>query len=168
MELKTNIACKKSDNKAFKAGDGNWYNLNDNVISVLAAMAKGDEVVITYEQKGTSRYVSKMVKPGTVQEHSQSDINKEQSTTGFTCEDCGAVLKNDKYKKCFVCNKKSDKGSGEKPNYNNPEKTAQIQRGNALNAAAATVSGITLPDAETTVQFVITTADRYLNWLRNE
>jgi hypothetical protein len=57
-EIKVKILAKKSDNKAFKASDDNWYNLNSDVIPSLEKTNKGDEVIVTYEKKGVSRYVS--------------------------------------------------------------------------------------------------------------
>ena len=60
MEIKLTILAKKGDNKAFKGSDGNWYNLNDNVVPYLEKMNKGDEIVVTFEKKGVARYVSKI------------------------------------------------------------------------------------------------------------
>lgn len=89
---------------------------------------------------------------------------KKESTTGFTCEDCGAELKDDKYKKCYKCGKKSFKTNS----YDNPEKTAQIQRGNALNAAASVASSQQFADIDTPAQFTLELAERFLVWLRGE
>jgi len=169
-EVKGKIICKKSDNKAFKLSDDNWYNLNDPVIPYLEKMAKGDEVTVTYEKKGTSRYVSKLTSAGVVEEQKAATT----STTGFACEVCGKELKDDKFKKCFMCNKKGltkkeETGTGGKENYyNNPEKTASIQRGNALNAAAAVASGQQFETPDIAAQFTILLAERFLEWLRNE
>lgn len=172
MEEKGKIICKKSDNKAFKLGD-NWYNLNDNVVEVLAKLNKGDEVVVTYEKKGVSRYVSKLV--------SAKEAPKEEpkkSTTGYSCEICGKELKTGKFKKCFMCNKSGatkketattlDQPKNQYKSYDNPEKTAQIQRGNAINAAAYAASGTAFNDPEVAAQFVLELAERFLVWLRSE
>ena len=100
MEVKGKIVVKKSDNKAFKFSDEQWYNVNSEIIPILEKMNKGDEVIINYEQKGVSRHVSKMTLAST--------ITKEKPETPevkFKCEICGASLKDGKYKKCYKCNK---------------------------------------------------------------
>jgi hypothetical protein len=174
MEVKGKILAKKGDNKAFKLDDSNWYNLNDNVIPYLEKLSKGDEVVVTYEKKGVSRHVSKLtgafVEPKT----------ETTSTLGFICEVCGKELKDDKFKKCFLCNKnkavkKEDPAPGvtepKKPYtpYDNPEKTAMIQKGNALNAAGAAISGnLQGADPDTIAQGLIMVAERALEWLKTE
>jgi hypothetical protein len=175
-EIKVKILAKKSDNKAFKASDDNWYNLNSDVIPSLEKTNKGDEVIVTYEKKGVSRYVSKLtgafVEPKT----------ETTSTLGFICEVCGKELKDDKFKKCFLCNKnKAVKKEDPKSNpsvieqkkpytpYDNPEKTAQIQRGNALNAAGAAISGnLQETDPDAIAQALIMVAERALEWLKTE
>jgi hypothetical protein len=181
MEVKGKILAKKGDNKAFKLDDGNWYNLNDNVIPYLEKMNKGDEVVVTFEKKGVSRYVSKLVNTAEVAK------TETTSTTEFACEVCNAPLKDGKFKKCYMCNKsgatkKEDPKSNpavtepKKPYtpYDNPEKTAQIQRGNALNAAAAVVGGCNLNNPKTSEeieaikQFTLLLAEDFLTWLRGE
>lgn len=181
MEVKVKILAKKSDNKAFKASDDNWYNLNDNVIPSLEKLSKGDEVVVTYEKKGVSRYVSKLTGANVAEVEQKTETT---SSTGFACEVCGKELKDGKFKKCFVCNKnklvkKEDPKSNQtetvsdspikKPYipYDNPEKTAQIQRGNALNAAGAAISGnLQGTDPDTIAQALIMVADRALEWLK--
>lgn len=205
MEVKAKILAKKGDNKAFKASDGNWYNLNDNVVPYLEKLNKGDEVVIQFEKKGVSRYVSKIV--------AANEVSKEtaKESTGFTCEVCGAALKDGKYKKCYncnksgatkkeepkeevsdkptckvcgkelkddkydtcyVCNKKGGKSSynkeSKKTSFDSPERTAQIQRGNALNAASMVASSQQFADPETAKQFTLMLADDFLVWLRAE
>jgi hypothetical protein len=174
-EIKLKILAKKSDNKAFKGSDDSWYNLNDNVVPYLEKMSKGDEVVVTYEKKGVSRYVSKLVSASAAKAEAPAEEKKE-SSTGFACEVCGKELKDDKFKVCYICNKKGLKAkpkedapkSTYKP-YDNPEKTAQIMRGNALNAAGAAIAG-NLPgtDPDTIAQALIMIAERALEWLKNE
>jgi hypothetical protein len=172
MEVKGKILAKKGDNKAFKLDDGNWYNLNDPVIPYLEKMNKGDEIVVTFEKKGVSRYVSKLLIAGAIESKTETT-----STTGFICEVCGAELKDGRFKKCYMCNKKgltkkddikSDAPKSTYKSYDNPEKTAQIQRGNALNAAAAVASGQQFTDPEVAKQFTLLLAEDFLNWLKVE
>lgn len=175
-EVKVKILAKKSDNKAFKASDDNWYNLNDPVIPFLEKFSKGDEVVVTYEKKGMSRYVSKLVNAGAAE---TSEVEGGTSSTGFACEVCGGELKDGRFKKCYMCNKKGlskkeDSASNstepvkQKNSYDNSEKTAQIQRGNALNAAGAVASSQQFADPEVAKQFTLLLAEDFLTWLRAE
>jgi DNA-directed RNA polymerase subunit RPC12/RpoP len=100
MEVKLTIACKKTDNKAFKGKeDENWYNINNDVIPVLEKLSKNDEIMVTYEQKGVVRQVSKIVTANVV----QAPITNPGS--GYKCSVCGKELKDGNYKKCFECNK---------------------------------------------------------------
>jgi len=170
-EVKGKIICKKSDNKAFKLSDGNWYNLNDPVIPYLEKMAKGDEITVIYEKKGTSRYVSKLTGAGAV----ETPKAETTSSTGFACEVCGKELKDGTFQKCFMCNKKgltkkesASTAGTTATKYDNPEKTASIQRGNALNAAAAVASGQQFVDPDVAKQFTLLLAEDFLTWLRAE
>jgi len=92
------------------------------------------------------------------------------TSSGPKCTDCQKPLKDNKYTKCFACNQKNPEkktwgGKGGK-SYDSPEKTAQIQRGNALNAAASVASGQQLADPDTAAQYVILLAQKFLDWLR--
>jgi len=170
MEVKGKMICKKSDNKAFKLGD-DWYNVNTPVIPFLEKINKGDEIVVTFEKKGVARYVSKLVAASEAKEEVVEEAPK--SSGGFTCKECGKELKNNKYELCWACNKKASSGKKFYPKkeskfYDNPEKTAQIQRGNALNAAAMVASSQTFEDPEIAQQFTLILADDFLTWLRAE
>lgn len=177
QEIKIKILAKKSDNKAFKGSDDSWYNLNDNVIPYLEKMSKGDEVLVVYEKKGVSRYVSKLI--STIQEAPKTEAR--ESATEFVCEDCGKALKDGKYKKCFVCNKKNpvvkeDTQSEEpkktytkteyKSNYGSPEDVAGKEIGCSLGAASTVASGCGFSDPETAAQFVRELATNLLEWIR--
>jgi len=170
-EVKGKIICKKSDNKAFKLSDDNWYNLNDPVIPYLEKMAKGDEITVTYEKRGTSRYVSKLTGAGAV----EAPKTETTSTTGFACEVCGKELKDGTFQKCFMCNKKGltkkepATGAGATvTKYDNPEKTAHIQRGCALRAASTVASSQQFADPDVAKQFTLLLAEDFLTWLRSE
>jgi hypothetical protein len=188
MEKKTEtltvtIDYKATNKKGFKiAGDKDqWYTANKEILDDLAKVEKGDTVEITFVKNGVFRNVSKIEK---IKLEPKSET-KDEPKSGFTCEDCGKELKDGKYKKCFMCNKKApaktqvfDEPEKESKkewvpgNYNNPEKTAQIQRGNALNAAAAVVanSNIEMKDKspEALAEATKIIADLFLDWLRAE
>ena len=178
------IEYKAGNKKGFKIVEdpGRWYTANKEVIDDLAKVDKGNVVEITYVSNGEFRNVSKIVKV-----EGGEEVKAETKATGFACEECGAKLKDGKYKKCYVCNKKAkdnpkpevtktqvidepEKKSTWTPgNYNNSEKTAQIQRGNALNAAAASISGnLTGSDPDTIKEATLILASAYLDWLRIE
>ena len=169
MEVKGKIVCKKSDNKAVKLSDNNWYNLNDVVIPYLEKANKGDEVVLTFEKKGVSRYVSKLVVGGTVTE------TETASSTGFACEVCGKELKDDKYKVCYTCNKKGAKpkstykssSDGNRTSYGSAEDIAGKEVGCALNAASTVAGGCAFNDPTTAAQFVRQLAGDLLDWIRS-
>ena len=179
MEERGKIICKKSDNKAFKLGE-NWYNLNDPVVPFLEKMNKGDEVLVTYEKKGVSRYVSKLVSANEVIHTTEHVV----SATGFACEVCGKALKDGKFEKCFLCNKnklekKEDPKSNPvetitepyvkkewKTNYGSPEDIAGKEVGCSLGAAATVASGQKLDDPEIAKQYVLLLAEYFLDWMR--
>ena len=62
----------------------------------------GDEVDVEYTLKNGEYFVKRISAQG-------KGSKKTTSTTNysFICEDCGAELKDDKYKKCYTCNKKN-------------------------------------------------------------
>jgi hypothetical protein len=170
MEVKGKILAKKGDNKAFKLDDGNWYNLNDVVIPYLEKMNKGDEVVVTFEKKGVSRYVSKLVSATAA----KAEPTKLETPAEFKCEDCGATLKDGKYKKCFPCNKKNPTkaksnftpSGGDGIRYGSPEDIAGKEMGCALGAAATVAGGCAFTDPETAKQYTLILAEAFLDWMR--
>jgi hypothetical protein len=99
---------------------------------------------------------------------------KTDTTIGPKCVDCGVALKDDKYTKCFPCNKKNPVKKQWKPKsggYDSPEKTAQIQKGNALNAAAAVLCGAQCLDGldpEGIAQVTRIVADSLLDYLKQD
>jgi len=96
------------------------------------------------------------------------------TSAGPKCVDCGVALKDDKYTKCFACNKKNPVKKQWKPKsggYDSPEKTAQIQKGNALNAAAAVLCGAQCLDGldpEGIAQVTRIVADSLLDYLKQD
>jgi len=169
METTAKILAKAGNGKAAKLDDGNWYNFDDASSKYLAKFNKGDSVTVTYERKGTARNVTKIVKATETQKE-----EPKESSTGFACEDCGAELKDGRFKKCYNCNKKVSKeekktnSKKEYKSYDSPDRTANIQRGNALNAAAMVASGEHFGDPEAAQQYTLILADAFLDWLRAE
>jgi ribosomal protein L37AE/L43A len=163
-EIKVKIVAKVSTGKAFRGSDDNWYNVNEPVIPYLAKFNKGDEVLVTYTAKGTARYVSKLAK-ATAQE-AVSEPEQEQAA-GNVCEVCGKELKDSRFKKCWACNKNAPKKerTSAAPS---EDRTANIQRGNALNAAAAVAANQGFSDVDSAAQWTKELATQLLDWLRLE
>jgi len=179
-QITVTIACKKGDNRAFKATSGTWYNVNDVVIPYLEKVNKGDVVTITTEKKGVAQYVTKLVSASAAPE--QGPVTAPAGGE-FTCNVCGKVLKDGKFKTCYMCNKKGlkpatkaeptqtkvyDKGISD-------DRQAAIQRGNALNAAADIAAAYQFvnaengePDYEMAAQYTKLLAESLLEWLRAE
>lgn len=184
QELKGKIFRKAKNGKGFlMEGNENWFNAADAVVPVLAKLNIGDEVEISYFKKGVRQEVT-MIK--TIAVTAPVKTESAQGTAEFTCEECGKDLKTGKYKKCYDCNQKSKGGAPKskvfdepqeqkkwqpKSDYNSSEKTAQIQKGNALNAAASVLSGadcIKAVDPETIGQITIVVAVLFLDYLKSE
>jgi hypothetical protein len=180
-QVRVTVACKKGDGKAFKAVEGSptgtWYNLREAAMSALQSINKGDVIVIEVEKVKNVNYVTSLTKATT------EPTSAVESATGFTCPVCNKPMKDGKYPVCYMCNKKGLKAptttkeekTETKKSYDNPERTAQIQRGNALNASAAIAANYQFvnsetgePDYEMAAQYTKLLAQTLLDWLRAE
>ncbi|MFH0806070.1 MAG: hypothetical protein V1901_04295 [Patescibacteria group bacterium] len=103
-EVKVTISAKKKTNDAFKGTNDIWYNLDQQAVSSLEPLKKGDEVVLTIEGDGYKAKVIKIVKVGGGQT-TQAPVGTATPTSP-KCEICGKELKDAKYKKCYDCNLK--------------------------------------------------------------
>lgn len=175
-KIKAVVKTKTKTGKGFQLeGHENWFSANF-VMAELAQVNVGDLVEITYAKKGVFFNVSKIVKV---------EAEQVKETEQFRCTKCGKVLKNNKFPTCWDCksdpvekeepkSKVYDKPEGTKQpkSYDNPERTAQIQRGNALNAAAAVMSNPNLSMQDTSPEALgeatKVLADTFLDWLRAE
>jgi hypothetical protein len=174
MEGKITIKNKAPGGKLCDA-ENIWYNVETTIIPQLDKINKGDEVSIVYTKKGVSRTISKITKATVeVPKVETPKVTTPTDPTKPHCKDCGKELKDSKYETCFDCSKKKNPELGTGSYHSeNPEKTAQIQRGNALNAAAAVSSGQQFIhpetgaiDPEKAAQFTINLAQRFLTWLQ--
>jgi len=176
MEVRGKVLAKAGNGKGFKVeGQEGWFNAGDAVVPYLAKIEKGTEVIVTFEKKGVAKNVTKIIKasvPATT-ETSKEEPKQTKSSTGFECEDCGKELKDGKFKKCFMCNKKAPKESkhtpddGKRTYFGSPEDIAGKQRGCSLGAAAELLSG-RQEDPETLAEMTIVVAQKFLEWLRSE
>ena len=170
-EFNGKLKVKAGNGKGFKIeGYDGWFNASDKVVPYLEKIEVGTEVVVIYKQDGIKRIAEKVSPASTVKEKEQHEEKKSE----FTCEVCGASLKDGKYKVCYMCNKKGAKKSTSETkksstsNTNTDDRTAQIQRGNSLNAASMVASGQSFSNPEEAGQFVKILAENLLEWLRAE
>lgn len=82
-----------------------------------------DEVDVEYTSKNGQYFVKRISTPGKGGSKKTSSPKETTSDSEYACEDCGASLKDGKYKKCYKCNKKnpskSSGGGSGKPDYKN-------------------------------------------------
>jgi len=172
IDVKGKLVAKASNGKGFKVeGQEGWFNASDAVVPYLAKIEKGEDVVVSYEKKGASKSVVKIVKASGSQEAS-----REETTSEFKCSICGAKLKDGKYKTCYTCSKSKASKEPQKETAKSEEtefkcsicgaklkddtystcykcsqkidsatdKQTSIKRGNALNASAAVLANTEL------------------------
>ncbi len=145
MEVKGKIWAIKSDFKALRLSDRRWYNVNEPVIPYLQKCSKGDEVTLTYEKKSNSTAMY----VSKLVKSAAAEKTEAPTSTGKE--------------------RSSSRG------YDNPDRTAMIQRGNALNAAASVASSQQFinpetgePDPQRAAEFTKILAIKFLGWLREE
>lgn len=93
----------------------------------------GDEVDVQYNVKNGQYFVSKIMKPGSGTAKKE-EAPKESSKP--TCADCGKELKDDKYEKCYTCNKNNPSPKTGKRYGKTPEEQDTIARQNANHATS--------------------------------
>jgi len=101
--------------------DGTWANCSANVYNwALKSYKEGDEVNVEYSVNNGQYNVTRITKGSGKSERTETP----QPDKNPTCADCGKELKDDKYDKCYTCNKKnpskpksSGRGGGGKPDY---------------------------------------------------
>jgi hypothetical protein len=171
MEIKGKVVTKMSNGKAFKLSDGKFYNVEDAIKSDLAKINNGDEVILEVEKKGVANIVKKITKAT----GAETKKDTEKPTGEFKCEECGATLKDGKYKKCYACNQKNpDTSNKDKIGYGSPEDIRGKQTGCALAAAASAAAGRQFinekgeEDPEKAAQWIKIVADSLLDWMCNK
>ena len=77
-----------------------WYWLTPNVQKFISNFSVGQEVEITIEEKNGKNLVSFIKTLG-------DSLKKEvKEVSGFKCEDCKSILKDNKYPTCYNCSMK--------------------------------------------------------------
>ena len=145
MEIKGKLVVKARNGKGFKVeGSDEWFNADGAAVESLAKLSAGDDVVVTYEKEGIKHIVSK-IEVGASSSPSQTEYKKPYNKSSY------------------------QKKSYDSSNYaDNPAKTKQIQKGNALNAASAVHSGRTDIKEEELTERVLLMASNFFEWLREE
>ena len=91
----------------FEAGKEKWATTSEAVVNYAKANFKANEDVdVEYTEKNGSYTVSRITKKGSAPAPVETKTEAPKSSE-HKCEDCGAVLKDGKYKKCYPCNKKN-------------------------------------------------------------
>jgi len=108
--MKYKIAIAKSGKYLLKIeldnGEEKWATTSEMVYNFAKTAFKEDDVIgLDYIEKNGQYHVNRITKDGKVT--SKKEVEKEEEVAEFTCSDCGKALKDNKYKKCFMCNKKS-------------------------------------------------------------
>ena len=89
----------------FEVGKEKWATTSEEIVNYAKANLKANEDVDVEFTENNGQYsVSKLTKKGSAPVETKTETSK---TGEYKCEDCGKVLKDGKYKKCFDCNKKS-------------------------------------------------------------
>lgn len=95
----------------FVEGKEKWASTSEAVANYAKANFKANEDVdVEYTEKNGSYTVSRITKKGSTPAPvatTNTASASEAKTTEYKCEDCGATLKDGKYKKCYPCNKKN-------------------------------------------------------------
>lgn len=80
-----------------------WYAATQAVYNNAKTINEGDEIEITVsgQEKAGLKVITFIKKVGTV------TPPDKQNETGHKCTECGYALKDDKYSKCYLCNKKA-------------------------------------------------------------
>lgn len=130
--------CKKGDKFltkiVFKEGEKEkWATTSEAVYNWAKKNFKENDVVdAQYTVKNGQYFVSKIMKPGTGGNSNKSETTQPDKNE-YTCSDCGKELADNKYKKCYTCNKKNPS----KTNYTKNTDTADaISRQNTNHATS--------------------------------
>jgi hypothetical protein len=188
MEAKGKISYKTSSGKAIKLeGADDFYNAYK--AEDIAQYVVGQTVSITYELNKTYRNIkaisliteapaeSKKEEPKTTQQSSEAKKDPvpqktENDEPVYLCEDCGAKLKDNKYKKCYPCSKKGGFKGGFKGKSNNfygsVEDIKGKETGCAISAAATVASGNVFSDPLAAKEYTLILAEAFLEWMRNK
>lgn len=91
----------------FEPGKEKWASTSEAVVNYAKANFKANEDVdVDYTEKNGSYTVTRITKKGSTPAPVEAKTEAPK-VEEFKCTDCGKVLKDGKYQKCFDCNKKN-------------------------------------------------------------
>jgi len=162
------LTCKKDDKYLLKIkfddGKEKWATTSEEVFNYAKANFKKDEEA-TYEmaEKNGQYHVTKILKVGAVAPKQEEKTSS--TTTEHKCSDCGKVLKDGKYTKCFECNKKNPA-----PREQKSKSTSDSIERQAMMKASAMAVGSTfvgnISNADTLADMIIVVYTKLLAKLR--
>lgn len=133
--MKYLIACKKNGKNLLRFEDdkGNkiWALTTDAVVKYAKTnFEEGDKCGLEYTIDDNDQYnVTRINKDEKSTKKTDSGTTKNQDTDKSKCVDCGKVLKDSKYEKCYTCNQKNpSKKSGGGSYSKSPEDKEQIKK----------------------------------------
>lgn len=147
--MKFKVAWQKGDKYLIKMGfdDGTekWADTIEAVYNFAKKNFKpaskkdnydGEECGFEYTEENGKFNVTRIIKGGkSTKKEGTTAKESSPATTKYACSDCGKELKDDKYKKCFVCNKKSPSKGGGQSYSKSPKDAEQIKRLSVLKSS---------------------------------
>ena len=133
---------------------------------------KESEYEVQTEEKNGQLYISR------IGNDSPAPRAETAKSTAYTCEDCGATLKDGKYKKCYLCNKKNpvkkeETKTEEKKPYVPYTKSPEVQESIAKQAimkaaadAVATAMQGQVGDIDTLAEMIIKLYEKLYDKIR--
>ena len=124
----------------------NWASKN---------FTEGDEVDVDYTLKNGQYFVKRISEPNKDGSKKTSSPKETTSDSEYTCEECGASLKDGKYKKCYTCNQK--KPSSKNKSSRTDEVGKSIERQAMMKASCDAIKVLTgqVSDIETLGEMII-------------
>ena len=120
-------------------GSDKWMETTDAVLNFAKKnFDENDEVNVEYTEKNGKYKASRVTSPGKASKKAPED-----STVKNVCEDCGKELKDDRYTKCYSCNKKAPKEEKtSKKTTNTTDKDELIKREAIAHATSRVMIGL--------------------------
>ena len=167
--MKFVITCEKGGKYLVKleldSGKQVWAETTSAVYNWAKKTYKeGDVITAEYSVKNGQYFVNR-IEGGTGKTTITKTSEAPQTTGKYTCADCGKELKDDKYKKCYTCNKKNPvKSTGKKYYGKSPEERNDIRQQAMLKASVHAIQVMTgqINDVDTLAGMVESLYDRFL------
>ena len=147
----------------FVEGKEKWASTSEAVVNYAKANFKANEDVdADYTEKNGSYTVTRITKKGATPAPvatANTAPASEVKTTEYKCEDCGATLKDGKYKKCYPCNKKNPAPKKESSGGQRDAVGQSIEKQAMMKASAMAVGSTfvgVVADAGTLADMIIT------------